>query len=80
MELKLEDEKGKNYTTGRAYFLRLENLLKGNHNIIFRVNAFRSFIIQTHKKHKEKRLVLKIVFVMLNNPNQCIARIKHQGV
>jgi predicted ABC-type ATPase len=77
-ELKLEDKKGKNYTTGREYFLKLESLLKDNKSIIIESTLSGVSLSKHVRSIKKKGYSVKIIFVMLNNPYQCIERIKHR--
>ena len=65
-----------NITAGKTYFKSLEKLLKQNKNIILESTLSGLFLKKLIRDFKKKEYVINIVFVVLNEPEMCIERIK----
>lgn len=65
-----------NITAGKAYFKSLEKLLKQNRNIILESTLSGLFLKKLIQDFKRKDYTINIVFVVLNDAEMCIERIK----
>jgi predicted ABC-type ATPase len=67
-----------NISAGKEYFKRLEKLKTKNKNIILESTLSGLFLKKLVQEFKKEKYVIKIVFVTLNSPVQCIERIKQR--
>lgn len=67
-----------NISAGKEYFKRLEKLRSKNKNIILESTLSGLFIKKLIQNFRKENYTIKIIFVVLNSPEQCIERIKHR--
>jgi predicted ABC-type ATPase len=67
-----------NISAGKEYFKRLEKLKKGNKNVIIESTLSGLFLEKLIDDFKKKKYAIKILFIVLNSVEICIARIKHR--
>lgn len=79
-ELSEDGNQAGNISAGKEYFKRIEKLKTKNKNIILESTLSGMFLIKLIKEFKKKEYNVKIIFVVLNAPEQCIERIKHRVV
>ena len=65
-------------TAGKEYFRRLEILFRKNKNIILESTLSGRFMQKLIRRFRTEHYHITIVFVMLDNPQVCIERIKER--
>ncbi|HOZ81288.1 MAG TPA: AAA family ATPase [Bacteroidia bacterium] len=77
-ELSNDGSRAGNISSGKEYFKRIEKLKAKNKNIILESTLSGLFLRKLIREFKKKDYSIKIVFIVLNAPEQCIGRIKHR--
>jgi len=67
-----------NISAGKEYFKRLEKLKSKNKNIILESTLSGLFLKKLIADFKRNQYKIKIIFVVLNSPEQCIGRIEYR--
>lgn len=77
-ELTNDTSRAGNIAAGKEYFKRIEKLKSKNKNIILESTLSGMFLKRLIQEFKKEKYIVKIIFVTLNSPYQCIERIQHR--
>jgi len=77
-EIAKEKRTKTNISAGKEYFKRLEKLKTKNKNIILESTLSGLFLKKLIQDFRKNEYSIKIIFVVLNSPEQCIERIKQR--
>lgn len=77
-ELSNDGSRAGNISSGKEYFKRIEKLKSKNKNIILESTLSGLFLKKLIQDFRKKAYTVKIIFIVLNSPDQCIGRIKHR--
>ncbi len=77
-ELQIENKNSNSIAAGKEYFKRIDLLLDKNKNLIIESTLSGKFIGRLIKRLERKNYNITIIFVYLDSPQLCIARIKER--
>ncbi len=79
-ELTGEGIEGGNISAGKVYFKRLAESKAKHQSILLESTMSGLFLKKLLKDFKKEGYSIKLVFIVLNNPEVCIQRIKHRVI